>query len=202
MKKIRKWVPLVLLVFLLMPFSQIAAATTDDEINIETSPHKILFDVDNMKPGDWAVREYTILNNGKQDFEYTASAHFKSGSKKLFKQLKIEISDKHSVLYSGKLTDFDGFDYRKLAKSDKETLTFKVDFPAELGNEYQGLTSKFTIKLYVRGTLGGLLPADGGVLPNTGSNIFNLIIGGMVLVIGGATLYLYQRKKSIDLKKI
>lgn len=202
MKKIRKWFPLIFLVLILLPINHVDAQTSENEINIETSPHKILFDVDNMKPGDWAIRDYTIFNKGKQDFEYTASAQFKSGSKKLFKQLEIEISDKNGVLYSGKIKDFDGLDYRKLAKSDEETLTFRVDFPAELGNEYQGLTSKFTIKLYVRGTLGGLLPADGGVLPNTATNMFNFIVGGLILVIGGATMYLYQRRKSIDLKKI
>ncbi|MBL5769181.1 hypothetical protein HV454_16305 [Bacillus sporothermodurans] len=103
MKKIRKWFPLILLVLILLPINHVDAQTSENEINIETSPHKILFDVDNMKPGDWAIRDYTIFNKGKQDFEYTASAQFKSGSKKLFNNWKLKYLTRTAYYIVGKL---------------------------------------------------------------------------------------------------
>lgn len=199
----KKWVliPLLLVFLVLMSINNVFAASETGEIDIATSPSKILFDVNNMKPGDWSIREYTILNKGKQDFEYTASADLKSGSKKLYKELNLQIQDKNGNVYDGKLANFKRIDYRKLAKADQETLKFRVDFPEELGNEFQGLACEVTIKLYVKGTLGGLLPADGGVLPNTASNVFNYIAGGVIFIIGGVSMYTIYRRKSMDVKR-
>ncbi|RTZ54665.1 LPXTG cell wall anchor domain-containing protein [Bacillus sp. SAJ1] len=202
MKKRIISLPLVLTVIFIIisPIGKIWAASNTNEIDIATSPHKVLFDVDNLKPGDWATRDLHVQNLGKQDFKYTTSIHFESGSKLFFKALKLKVSDKKGELYSGKLADFNKLDYRKLAKADEETLTFRVDVPTEVGNEYQGLTCKFTIKLYVEGTLGGILPADKSLLSNTGSNVLNAMAGGIILIIGGSSFYLFKRKRAVDIK--
>ncbi|MBS4173357.1 TasA family protein [Bacillus sp. FJAT-49736] len=191
--------PIIFLVFFFFNTSaNVIAASDTNEINIATSPHKVLFDIDNIKPGDWAKRDLIVENKGKQDFKYTASIQLRSGSKQLFNALKLKVSDKDGSLYSGKLANFDRLEYRKLAKADKETLNFQVDFPNDLGNEYQGLKCEFTIKLYVEGTLGGLLPADKNFMQNTGTN---LVAGGIMMILGGGSLYLFKRKIIAKIKQ-
>jgi hypothetical protein len=179
-------------ILFMIPIENVHGETTKKDIDIATSPHKVLFDINNMNPGDWAIRDLHVQNKGKKDFKYTTSIHFKSGSKQLYNALALNVSDKNGKLYSGVLADFNGLDYRTLAKADKETLTFRIEVPEELGNEFQGLDCKFTIKLYVEGTLGGLLPASATTLPIIGTNILDYI-GGFILFLGGSTFYFFKR---------
>lgn len=168
--------------------SQISAAINTQEIDIATSPEKILFNVTNLKPGDWAERTFTIINNGKQDFKYLSSSNLKEGSKEFYNELLLKVSDKDKVLFDGKMNDFNKFDPRFIAKNGSEQLFFKVVVPEELGNEFQGLEAEVEFKFYVEGTLGGVLPADGPKLPNTGTDMFNILVAGAVLVLSGTIL--------------
>ncbi|MDY0404817.1 hypothetical protein P5G51_004845 [Virgibacillus sp. 179-BFC.A HS] len=43
---------------------------TSSEINITLFSKNFLFDVINMKPGDWAPRQITVNNSGSKDFAY------------------------------------------------------------------------------------------------------------------------------------
>ncbi|KAA0548334.1 cell wall protein [Bacillus sp. BGMRC 2118] len=180
-----------------------AETTQLPEVDISTSPHKVLFNVGNMKPGDWATRTITVNNKGKQDFKYTMSVNMKSGSKKLFDEFMLKVSDKDRELYNGKLADFKGFESRTLYQSKSEDLTFQVDFPSHLGNEFQGLATEVEFKFYVAGTLGGLLPVDGPKLPDTATGMFNIIGAGAILVFGGMILFALDRfrKRRLDIRK-
>jgi LPXTG-motif cell wall-anchored protein len=202
--KILKWLSIAsiyyLLIFtlILLPFGTTAASEDVKEIDIVTTPEKVLFNVNNMKPGDWAERVLEISNGGKEDFSYIISSKLKSGDKKLYNELKLKItSEDNNELFNGTLGQFDKLDPREVKTTDKEKLIFQVNFPAELGNEFQGLTCEVEIKIYAEGTFGGLIPAENGIkLPNTATDTMNLIIiGGALLVIGLIVLLMYKSRR-------
>jgi LPXTG-motif cell wall-anchored protein len=158
------------------------------EIDIVTTPEKVLFDVTNMKPGDWATRDLKIKNSGKQDFDFLFSSNKKSGSTQLYNELFLTVTHGDTELYKGKLGGFSKLDTRALKSGAEETLTLRVDFPEHLGNEYQGVATEVEFKFYVEGTLGGVLPVDGPKLPNTGTDMFNILLIGAGIVLTGTII--------------
>lgn len=179
---------IVLILFFSLTGNTIYAGTNLQEIDIATSPEKVLLDVSNLKPGDWVEKTLTIKNNGKQDFKYLSSIELKEGSEKYYKELSLKISNKENILYDGKMGDFVKLEPRLIRNNASEDLIFKVVIPEELGNDFQGVGSLVEFKFYVEGTMGGLLPVDGPKLPNTGTNMFNIIIAGAALVVTGFIL--------------
>ncbi|SDK35541.1 TasA family protein [Sediminibacillus albus] len=192
-----------LVVFVLI-FSSIGyhqSFATANEIDIETLPKDLLFDVHNMKPGDWASRSYTIQNNGSQNMDYYLSAEFKSGSEKLYKALVLQVKEGDQELYTGSLAAFNQLEQRQLKARMEEELTFTVQFPEELGNDYQGLISTFNIIIHAKGVpVTGPQTSDGKGLPNTAAGMFNMLLIGAVLLISGTAAYLYARKTRKDIK--
>ena len=172
---------------------------TQKEIDIATSPHKIFFNLSNLKPGDHITKILTVHNNGKQDFNYLFSNNFVTGSEKFYNELLLKVSDSNKVLYEGKLKDFHKLDARGLKNGTEEELVFAVEIPFELGNEFQGVGCEFQFKLYVEGTLGGVLPVDGPKLPNTAAGMFNLMALGAALIIGGFIFYSVLNKRRQDI---
>lgn len=177
------------------------AAETRTGINIATTPEKVLFDLTNLQPGDWAERSLTIENKGNQDFNYLFSSKLIDGSEKFYNELDLMVADQERVLFEGKMKDFTKLAPRFIAKNNTEQLFFKVGMPEELGNEFQGLYSKVEFKFYVEGTLGGLLPSNGPKLPETGTNIYHLVVSGLVIVLLGTILqfiYSVKRRKFVN----
>jgi LPXTG-motif cell wall-anchored protein len=169
----------------------------ENRIDLLIRPYKIFFDIKNSKPGDTYTKVLTIQNNGTDNIQYLFSNYFLKGSKDLYNELKLTVTDKSGEIYKGKLKDFEKLDARNLKRNTNEELTLSIYFPYELGNEYQGLDTEFEFKFYVEGTLGGILPANGPKLPETGTNMFNYILAGSaLLIIGLVTQYLLKRKKS------
>lgn len=194
----------ILMMFTLIVYPVGIAVATDNtfkEIDISTSPEKVLFNVSKLVPGDWATRTLTIENRGRQDFNYLSSAKLTNGSEKLYNELLLTISDKNSDLFKGKLSDFKKLKPRFLASKDKEDLNLTLEFPYHLGNEFQGLECEVQFSFYVEGTLGGILPADGPRLPSTGTDLFNLLVVGSALVLCGGAVYVYSKRKKVDLPK-
>ncbi len=203
--KILKWLSIAsfyyLLIFtlILLPFGTTAASEDVMEIDIITTPEKVLFDVDNMKPGDWAERVLEISNGGKEDFNYIISSKLKSGDKKLYNELKLTItSEDNKELFNGTLGQFNKLDPREIKTTDKKKLTFQVNFPAELGNEFQGLTCEVEFKIYAEGTFGGIIPAENGIkLPNTATDTMNyMMIGGALLALGLIVIVIFKLRKA------
>lgn len=128
-----------------------AAAEPNNEINIETIPDSYLFKISNLKPGDFAKKKLTIQNLGNRDFMYTNQAKFKGGSKELYGEFKLKVSDAEKVLHDGKLKDYKGLTPRYLESMNQEDLLFEVEFPYELGNEFQGLGFEVEFKFIVEG---------------------------------------------------
>ncbi|HAM81669.1 hypothetical protein [Ornithinibacillus bavariensis] len=138
---------LILIFFTILVMLSLTTITTFansvKEIDIEISHKEALFDVSNMKPGDWAPRSITVKNVGKRDFTYTMKVQNK-GIDKLFNELLLEIKDANIVIYNGKLSDFDMLPERKLYRNGEEDLAITIRFPEHLGNDYQGLGSNFS----------------------------------------------------------
>jgi LPXTG-motif cell wall-anchored protein len=189
------FISLLTLVLVFIPLENSLASQSLEEINILTTPKKILFNVKDFKPGDHVVRTLKIKNNGNENFKYLASAKLTSGSEKLYEQLLLTITGVNGGIFSDKLSDFTKLEPRILKSSEEEELVFNIEFPKELGNEFQGLYSKVQFKFYVEGTLGGTIPVDGSKLPNTGTAMFNFVVAGAVLLIIGLSLEIYRRKK-------
>ena len=137
----------------------------------------------------------TIQNNGSQNFNYLFSNRFLTGSEEFYNELLFKVNDKTSVLYSGKLKDFNKLNPRYLKSTESEELTLSISIPLELGNGFQGLDTEFQFKFYVEGTLGGVLPADGPRLPDTGSNMFTILVSGLVLILIGVFLQMFAKNR-------
>jgi LPXTG-motif cell wall-anchored protein len=192
----KKIIFLVIILLLIINPGQSSGALNNTEIDLTTNPGKVLFDLSNMKPGDSFTRNLSIGNNGNQEFNYIATSKFLSGSEIFYNKLDLIVEDKNGVIYDGKLFEFDKLSPRLLKSKQSENLQFFIQMPMELGNEFQGLDTEFEIKLYVEGTLGGVIPADGPKLPATGTNMFNILLAGSVLVLGGTILQFFLKRRS------
>ena len=181
-----------------------------NEINISISPSDTLFDISNMKPGDWAPRTITVKNLGNVDFDYQMELR-NNGEEKLFNELILEINDGQTELFEGKLATFKSLPLRNLTTGSEENLDITIRFPEHLGNEFQGLLTSFVFTFTAEGkdnmavqaiTHGqidsGSLTSIGKIPQDTATNIFNLIVLGTVLVAGGIVMALityYRRMK-------
>lgn len=187
---------LTLIVFLPIGSTGADGDTDTAEVELVTKPTKVLFDVANMKPGDVVQRTFSIENGGNVDVHYKTKAKFMNGSKKLYDQLLLQITDGEDILYDGTLSNFSGFDERQLSLSDKEQFIFNVEFPYESGNEFQGLATQFQIIFsadYL--PIGAGESSFGSKLPKTGiihPSIFMLI--GLLLFAIGTRLYHKQNR--------
>jgi LPXTG-motif cell wall-anchored protein len=195
------WLMIFIAALLLYPKYTVNADEVDQkEIDIATSPHKVFFNLTNLKPGDYTSKVLTVHNNGSQDFKYLFSNKFLSGSEKFYNELKLKVKDDQGILFNGLIKDFETLDSRSLGSGESEKLYFTIEIPYELGNEFQGLSSEFQFKLFVEGTLGGTLPVDGPRLPVTGTDLYKILLIGGILFTGGVSLFLYQYKRKIDVK--
>lgn len=185
-----------------------------DGVELEVDPDSVLFDVNNMKPGDWASRDVKIKNRGTRPFMYSINVESR-GMKKLYNELQLEVFMKKRELYSGELNSFTNIKARHLAPGKQDNITVTIRFPEELGNEYQGLEADFAIIIIAEGeakqqdeqTVIGKIGTDkydfGSKLPNTATNTFVYILLGLCLIGIGIFLYLVIRKyKKIKQLKI
>ncbi|MER2071626.1 MAG: hypothetical protein ABS898_06900 [Psychrobacillus sp.] len=191
-------------------FADDGSGTAENELDISLSTEENLFDISNMKPGDWAPRTVAVQNSGSKDFVYQMQLQ-NSGDNKLFNELLLEIKAGDTELYQGNLAAFKSLPERQLTSGTEENLDITIRFPEHLGNDFQGLESSFaftftaegkdstTVQVMTAGQVASVGPTPGGSsLPTTSSNIFNLILFGTVLVVGGIVLMIirhYRRMK-------
>lgn len=168
--------------------------SAESNTSMKALPDSVLFDVTNMKPGDWTVKTYTVSNNSSENGNYLLTSQFTEGSKKLYNQLQLTITEGNNMLYHGSVRDFNGFALRELEVADADQFEFRIDFPYESGNDYQGLATHFVILLQTEERM-----VDAAVhndrLPNTAGLMFRyLFIGAVLLLLGGTILYRAYRK--------
>lgn len=200
MKKICCVLPIILLSLILFPvksFSETDLYIEERDLDISTSPYEVFFNVSNLKPGDKISKVLTVSNSGIQDFNYIFTNKFITGSQKFYNELQLHVEGKEGSIFKGYLKDFEKLDPRSLNSGLSEELVFTVEIPYELGNEFQGLGSEFQFKLYVEGTLGGVLPVDNR-LPVTATEVLNFILIGVALLATGTILFIYNKRKKKD----
>jgi len=185
---------IALMLTLTVPVSAKEEEESVKEIDIMLTPEKVIFDLDNLKPGDWAERTVTITNSGKKDFNYIVSGKRKSGSELFYRALQLVIKGPSGELFNGYLSEFKKLSPSEIVSGESETLTFIVKVPENLGNAYQGLKTEVEFKFYAEGTMGGVLPIDGPKLPTTATDYFNLLAAGGVMVGGGFLLFRLKKK--------
>ncbi|MFP4979391.1 hypothetical protein ACE6ED_28670 [Paenibacillus sp. CN-4] len=96
----------------------------------------------NMQPGDETRSRYTIVNEGGSGFSYSVDFRFVSGDRLLYDILQMTLVRDNKVLYSGKMSEAEGrITVGQLLPGKADQIEMKVGFPAEAGNEYQGLTA-------------------------------------------------------------
>ncbi|MFA1821321.1 hypothetical protein ACDX78_14290 [Virgibacillus oceani] len=215
----RKKLILSLIAVLFIGFSPFLAksAFADDGISLDVTPEDILFQVENMKPGDWAPRTSVIQNNGQKAFYYSMYIQSED-TNKLFNELLLEITVSETELYNGKLADFENLEERNLEPKEEEELEITIRFPEHLGNDFQGLNSVFSFIFtadsqiddtsvevdgfvgsdddsFALGGSGSSSVGGGGVLPDTATNIFLFLILGAILLVNGILLYMYNKRR-------
>jgi len=192
---------LIISVICFYPVTSVFADDEDDkaenDVAISLSPNEKLFDITNMKPGDWAPRTLTVTNSGDADFVYQMQLQ-NSGEKKLFNELMVEIKAGDTELYQGKLADLKSLPERKLTSGTEENLDITIRFPEHLGNDFQGLSSAFvfsftakgkdntTVQAMTKGQVASVstIPSEYSQPPSS-ATIFYLILTGTFLVVGG-----------------
>ncbi|MBD8033821.1 M73 family metallopeptidase [Solibacillus merdavium] len=222
MKKLFQILPLLLLLGCMSLFSVTSAFADDEstaennEINISLSPEETLFDITNMKPGDWAPRTITVKNIGSKDFDYLMQIQ-NSGDEMLFNELLLEIKAADEELYQDKLADFKSLPIRKLATGNEENLDVTIRFPEHLGNEFQGLHASFDFIFTAEGNdsetetvqevMVGKIdssgsPMSGGPrLPDSTTNLVNFMLIGGALGVAGIVLIIiiyYRRLRFVQ----
>ncbi|TCJ05788.1 TasA family protein [Cytobacillus praedii] len=153
----------IAVMFLLMVVGETSVKAADKEIDIHTkmNPNGYIFEVGNLKPGDWMPRDIVISNAGTQDFKYIAIIGEKKSVKGLLEELDLIIKKDEEVLYNGKMDKFTGFNPRNLATGKTETLFFQVTMPYVLGNTFQSSGAEVEI-LFVAETLDDIGSGDSG----------------------------------------
>lgn len=183
MNKLFRILPFLLLSIVLALFPATIAAADEEnskvqkELDITLSPNGTLFDISNMKPGDWAPRTLTVANSGTQDFVYQMQLR-NSGDEKLFNELLLEIKSGETELYNGKLAAFTSLEARELTSGIGENLDITIRFPEHLGNDFQGLDAAFVFdftaeglnKVAIHAATKGMI--DSGGLASSGFGLF------------------------------
>ncbi|MGR9048695.1 TasA family protein [Halobacillus faecis] len=205
----------ILVFVFLPPIGSTQASENASEIDLSTS-HERIIDIENFKPGDYAVRTFALNNNGTEKLQYTVTSSRKSGSEKLYDQLAFTLAIEGEEVFSGYLPDFEKISGRKLEANGSNEMTLKIEFPYESGNEFQGLATEIVFTFFAEGdvppvsipdegtdspqrqTGQQVVPSEGGVLPQTGeeSPFHYYLVGGLLLTLG-TFLYIrsFLRKK-------
>lgn len=208
MSKSTLYIFLAIMIFTItaLPITIFASEGENAEINLKIMPEDSLFEIDNMKPGDWAPRSIEVQNRGEMDFRYGVTMQ-NNGDEKLFNELLLEINDDVNELYNGKLAEFESLPLRELGTGHKEELDVTIRIPEHLGNEFQGLEVHFSLIFTATGEKGGTeeviiestvgsddVRKDGSMLPKTATNMFTFMLIGLALLVCSGIVIIFNKK--------
>ena len=155
-----KWKKAVLIILVFFIYSGVGKlhhqAYADEGDLILIPNEKYLFNISNMKPGDWAERSLTVKNGGEEDFNYTIKVNNKQRDQKLFNELELKVNTEGNSynIFDDKLKKFSDFKPKQLKKGMADTLHFQVKMPFELGNDFQGTSAYFELSILVASDTG------------------------------------------------
>src|SRR5699024_9484010 len=130
-----------ILYLLIMPCTVTASAEASD--TAEELPDQMLIRIENMKPGGWTTQRFSVSDQHQENTHYLLASRFSGGSKKFYNQLQLTVKQGKDTLFHGQLADFQGFGVKTLDTGEKTQFEFRIDFPYESGNEFQGLVTHF-----------------------------------------------------------
>ncbi len=196
------------MVVIMVAYSLQVSADDSNLIDISSttlSNDQHLFDLENIKPGDWADRELEITNRTSHDLSYEININYLSGSEMFYEELELEIKSADKILFQDRLADFQKIDERALAAEATDTIALHLLFPPELGNDFQGLTTNAEIVIRAfdhteEQVTSFTMTTDssgeiGSTMPDTASFLFNFLLLGAVLLLAGGLIILLSRKK-------
>lgn len=169
--------------------------SAEDGHMIDSLPDQMLFQIENMKPGDWSTETYIVSNNRQEKAHYVLTSRFSGGSEKLYNQLQLTVNQGEDKLFQGELPAFHDFDIKTLDTGEVAQFEFRIDFPSGLGNEFQGLVTHFDILVQAEDRLEDTAVFHNNRLPNTASMIFIYLFIGAVFLLAGIVLLLSRIKK-------
>lgn len=113
--------------------------SAEDTIKLTVNSHTTsTATMNNMQPGDTMASDYTIINDGKDPFDYSVAFQFRSGDADLYNILQMTLQKEGVILYSGVMSEAPGVvTIGSLAGGAAEAIEMKVLFPPEAGNEFQ-----------------------------------------------------------------
>ncbi|MEB1808121.1 MAG: LPXTG cell wall anchor domain-containing protein [Bacillaceae bacterium] len=197
-----------IMILVYTPLFKTGANEVPEILSIDTFPKEKFINLDNLKPGDKIRSAIEVQNTGNINFSYRTIAEFNGGSKKYYDVLTLEVLDENNQpLYSGSLKDFQGLSERKLSLFSKEKLYVNVEVPHELGNEYQGLSTGMKLTFFAEDQSTPVTTpnepihtgGNGSELPKTATNLYNLLLLGLLFVSGGTILFwLNKRNRSAE----
>ncbi|QGH34069.1 LPXTG cell wall anchor domain-containing protein [Gracilibacillus salitolerans] len=194
-----------LLFFLLfVPILQATSNNNIIDLNGTFSENGNLFDLENLKPGDWAEREITVSNQTDNEITYDINVRYIDGSEMFYNQLSLEITQGDEVLFHDKLSNFSLINDLPLLANSVDKIDLFLLFPPESGNEYQGLTTNAEIIITAYDdtkTETSTFPistdsqsTDGSPLPSTATVMFNILLIGGALLLAGSLILLYLKR--------
>ncbi|ENH98407.1 LPXTG-motif cell wall anchor domain-containing protein [Gracilibacillus halophilus YIM-C55.5] len=208
MKRFSYWLLLLPLLTILYAPIEVSATSQDSLIQIsgDLSADGKLFQLENVKPGDWANRKLSLSNVTNHDVHYRMDVQYTDGSKQLYQALKLKITNSNeTVLFDDALANLSNQTEQTLRPNSNETFHFQLRFPSELGNEYQGLTTNADIIISAEGNSDTQessfpLSSDSQIpthdnLPDTATFIFRFFLVGTVLFTAGTLLLLYAKAR-------
>src|SRR5699024_2037205 len=120
----------------------------------------------------WTTEKFTVSNKRQENTHYLLASRFSGGSKKFYNQLQLTVKQGKDTLFHGQLADFQGFGVKTLDTGEKTQFEFRIDFPYESGNEFQGLVTHFDILVQAEDGMEHTALIHKDRLQNTASMIF------------------------------
>lgn len=117
-----------------------------------------IFDEVNILPGDNFEKSINITNNKDEDLKVSMKTILGEDPDNIFLgKLNIVSSLNSVIIYNGDFSGFlnEDYDLGDLEKGDDMEINFKVLFPQNSGNEYQGKSFNFDIKIIFIGKESG-----------------------------------------------
>ncbi|WP_281658647.1 TasA family protein [Halobacillus sp. Cin3] len=198
----------ILLFVLFNPVGSTQALENQSRINISTSQDRML-NIKNFKPGDYAVRSFSLANEGTEAVQYAMTSYLKQGSEKFYEQLQFILEINGEQTYAGRLSDFQDVTLKSLDANHLDEMKVRIEFPYESGNEFQGLKSDVVFHFHAESFFPSPNNGEGsglqepfidrwkeGFLPQTGENSpWAYYITGAILMITGTVYYMLSRKR-------
>lgn len=195
-QELKMFIPIFILALgLLLSMSFTMMASAESESAVDALPDQMLFNIENMKPGDWSIKTYTISNK-HQKADYVLTSQFSGGSEKLYNQLQLSVKQGEDTLFHGQLLDFQNLDINTPVYEGDKQFEFRIDFPFESGNEFQGLVTHFNILLQSEDRKDNVAGHDDNRLPNTASMIFTYFLIGIVFLLAAGAMKLFHTRKN------